>query len=206
MILNPLKNLKFLESDMRNKDWIITSFIFVYKTIEYVVLVNLFLKNSDKKNNYALVKLHFMKTSNLEYELEVEANINGLLCPAKIVRNYFNIEYKQNLGEILNQFSAHLGSFVPCTVNEQITQIQKVAMTRSLSKSDSEDPDKMYCYKVLRNPKGKKRSRYNEEKTKILRSDLFNYFKDDTSISFCYSEDYFLEKKTAEIIRNFAKK
>ena len=34
----------------------------------------------------------------------------------------------------------------------------------------------------------------------------FEYFKNDKSISFCYKEEESLEKTTAEIIRNFAKK
>ena len=91
-------------------------------------------------------------------------------------------------------------------MNENVTQIQKKAMLSSLSKSDSENPNKLYCYKVKRNPLGEKRSPFNEDKTKILRPDLFEYFKNDKSISFCYKEEESLEKTTAEIIRNFAKK
>ena len=56
-----LSNLKELKNDMVNKDWTICSFIFEYKEIEYIVLVKRFVGNEKRENQYALVKLHFMK-------------------------------------------------------------------------------------------------------------------------------------------------
>jgi len=50
---------------------------------------------------------------------------------------------------------------------------KKVAMVRSLSNSDSEDPNKIYCTKVRRNPVGNKRNEFNADKTKLLRGALF---------------------------------
>ena len=78
-------------------------------------------------------------------------------------------------------------------------------MVRSLSISDSEDPEKIYCTMVRRNPEGKKRSEFNSDKTKLLRSDLFKYFKDDESISFCYSTELTKENDDATILKNFSK-
>ncbi len=56
-----LSNLKELKNDMVNKDWTICSFIFEYKEIEYIVLVKRFVGTEKRENQYALVKLHFMK-------------------------------------------------------------------------------------------------------------------------------------------------
>lgn len=78
-------------------------------------------------------------------------------------------------------------------------------MVRSLSISDSEDPEKIYCTMVRRNPEGKKRSEFNSDKTKIRREELFEYFKDDESISFCYSKEPEKENDDATILRNFSK-
>lgn len=77
-------------------------------------------------------------------------------------------------------------------------------MIKSLSKSDSEDPKKVYCYKVRRNPKGQMRTLFNADKTKLRRESLFNYFKDDKSISFCYSTDKNDENDDATILYNFS--
>lgn len=198
-----LENLKTLKQDMVSKNWIISSLLFSYKKIDYIVLVNLFVKNEIKKNPYALVKLHFMKKNDLENKLEVEANTQGLLTEAKIIRNYFGIEYEENLGEILKEFSEYLNKFIPTEMNNAISDLEKTAMINSLSKSDSENPNKIYCYKIMRNPEGKRRSPFNEDKTKLLYMKLFKYFEKDSSISFCYTEDKEKEKTISKIIRNF---
>lgn len=77
-------------------------------------------------------------------------------------------------------------------------------MLSSLSLSDKEDPNKIYCIGVKRNPKGKRRTAFNEGKIKLLRVDLFNIFKDDETISFCYSTKKEEEKETSCIIKNFS--
>ena len=52
-----------------------------------------------KKSPYALVLLEFLEKNNLDYNLQVEANSNGLLIDAKELRNYFRIKYSPNLGD-----------------------------------------------------------------------------------------------------------
>lgn len=81
---------------------------------------------------------------------------------------------------------------------------KKVAMVRSLSNSDSEDPNKIYCTKVRRNPVWNKRSEFNADKTKLLRGALFEHFRNDIGVSFCYSADKTEENDNDTILRNFA--
>lgn len=198
-----LENLQELKKDMVSKKWTISSFLFTYKRIDYIVLVKLFVKNESKKNKFALLKLHFMESKNLNNDLEVEANIQGLLIGAKIIRNFFCIEYSENLGKILKEFAVYLNKSIPIKMNNSISDIEKAAMINSLSKSDSENPNKLYCYKIMRNPEGKQRSPFNEDKTKLLYMKLFKYFEKDPTISFCYTEDKGKEKSISEIIQNF---
>ena len=146
-----------------------------------------------------------MKETDLTDLLEVEANSNRLLIDAKKLREYFGIEYSNNLGDIINQFSNQLGDSIPTNIKMNISDIEKQAMVRSLSISDSEDPEKIYCTMVRRNPEGKKRSEFNSDKTKLLRCKLFKYFKDDESISFCYSKEPERENDDATILKNFSK-
>lgn len=200
-----LENLKSLKEDMKNNGWTICSFIFKYKNKNYIVLVKRFVGNVQRILKYALVKLEFMKETDLTDLLEVEANSNGLLIDAKTLREYFGIEYSNNLGDIINQFSNQLGDSIPTNIKMNISDIEKQAMVRSLSMSDSEDPEKIYCTMVRRNPEGKKRSEFNSDKTKLLRSELFKYFKDDESISFCYSKEPEKENNDATILKNFSK-
>lgn len=144
-----------------------------------------------------------MESKNLNNDLEVEANIQGLLIEAKIIRNFFCIEYSENLREILKEFAVYLNKSIPIKMNNSISDIEKAAMINSLSKSDSENPNKLYCYKIMRNPEGKQRSPFNEDKTKLLYMKLFKYFEKDPTISFCYTEDKGKEKSISEIIQNF---
>lgn len=100
-----LENLKSLKDDMVDKNWTIRSFIFCYKETEYIVLVKRFVGTEKRVNNYALVKLHFMKSDDLPDDLEIEANSRELIVDAKTLRHYFGIEYQENLGDILHQFT-----------------------------------------------------------------------------------------------------
>lgn len=201
-----LTNLRLLRNDMLGKGWVISSFLFKYKSIEYIVLVHLFDDKHKKRNPYALVLLEFLEKNDLAHELKVEANSNSLLLSAKELRNYFGIKYSLNLGNILTQFTNILNKSIPTVANERLSEEQKQAMSASLSRSDSEDPNKKYCFGVRRNPIGYSRSNFNDNKTRLLRPSLYNYFKDDETISFCFSSQVQDEKSNSEIIEVFSKK
>nr|WP_296007063.1 DUF6037 family protein [uncultured Veillonella sp.] len=194
-----LSKFKQLKEDMEKKEWTIT-----YKSIKYVVLVRRFIDNVKKRDPYALVKLDFFKANDLSCTLSAEANSNRILIDARTLREYFGIEYSENLGDILEQFYTRFGEFIPDSVPLQFSELEISLMIKSLSKSDSEDPNKIYCYKVRRNPKGQMRTLFNADKTKLRRESLFNYFKDDKSISFCYSIDKNDENDDATILYNFS--
>ncbi|MDB8661449.1 DUF6037 family protein, partial [Streptococcus anginosus] len=86
-----LENLKLLKKDMERLDWTICSFIFNCKDIEYIVLVKRFVENEPRKNKYALVKLHFMRSNDLSNDLVCEANSHSLLVDTRTMREYFEI-------------------------------------------------------------------------------------------------------------------
>lgn len=199
-----LQNLRELKEDMVNKDWTICSFIFQYKSIDYIVLVKRFVGIERRINEYALVKLHFMKCEDLSDDMQVEAHSNGLIIEAKKLREYFRIEYGDNLGNILKQFTEQLGKAIPTNVPDNVSEKEKIAMVNSLSRSASEDIDRIYCNKVKRNPDGGQRSPFNADKTKLLRASLFEYFRNEPNISFCYYADPAMENDDSTILRNFA--
>ncbi|MDL2057037.1 DUF6037 family protein [Limosilactobacillus reuteri] len=199
-----LINLKLLKKDMQTNGWVISSFAFRYKRIRYIVLVHLFGDKLRKKNTYALVCLSFLLENDLNNSLIVEANTAGLLMDAKTLREFFGIEYHENLGDILSQFSNYLNHFIPVKVPVVYPRDQKEAMLSSLSKSDAEDPNKRYCFAVKRNPIGSKRSAFNSDKAHLLRPSLFDKYKDDVSISFCFSSDEHDEKSDFAIMNSFS--
>lgn len=116
-----ISNLNELKNDMVSKNWTICSFLFRYKLVVYIVLVKRFVGKEKRVNQYALVKLHFMKRDDLNEGLEIEANSSKLLINAKILRQYFCIEYQDNLGDILKQFTETFGKAIPMNIPENIS-------------------------------------------------------------------------------------
>lgn len=118
---------------------------------------------------------------------------------------YFGIEYSNNMGDILCQFTKQLGEIIPKIVPNIVSDIERKAMVNSLSISDSENPNKIYCNKVKRNPNGWKRSEFNSDKTKLLRDSLFKHFCNEPNVSFCYFDEPSMENDDATILKNFSK-
>ncbi|VWX36710.1 DUF6037 family protein [Exiguobacterium oxidotolerans] len=203
--MNVFENLKSLKSDMQRNGWIIDSFLFKYKNQNFVVLIKLY-EESARKPEYALLKLEFLRNGKFSDSLDVPANSAGLLIDTKELRAYFNIEYSENLGDLLRQFNANLATFIPDTINEHKSISEIEAISNSLSKSDSDDPQKVYCYPVKRNSlkaNGSfgERSIFNDNKARILREELYNKLncKNEKHLSFCFSK-FPKHEKTDEII------
>ncbi len=203
--MNIFENFRLLKADMEEKGWVIEAFSFSYKKVDYVVLVKLYQRNEVKENRYALLKLEFLKAHDINDNLVVPANARELLTDARTLREYFGIEWSDNLGNILRQFSEHFSQFIPDKIDLSKSDLFKVAMTKSLSVSDSEDPRKIYCYGVRRNRNNGLRSIFNDNKSRLLRPKLYEKFMDEQTVSFCYSLNSEREKTDAEVIRNFTK-
>ena len=213
--MRPLENLHALKADMEKNGWVIDSFKFHFKKVDYIVLVILYVPD-EPRPQYALLQLDFLDAKNFQRHLLVPANAQKLMTDAKIIREFFDIKYEENLGEILLQFSRLLGKFIPDRVNTQKSQTEKEAMVYTLSKKDSDDPSRIYCYAVKRNPTAKdrltgivrqqRRSPYNDNKTRVLRRTLYNRLGGDDTLSFCYSDDPSKSRTDEEIISNWASK
>lgn len=208
----PLQNLHLLKADMEKKGWIIDSFKFRYKKINYIVLVILFVPN-EPREKYALVQLDFLDATNFDRHLLSSANAGGLMLPAEIIRKFFHIDYAPNLGDILQQFTELVGFHIPEKISTSKSKIERQAIAHKMIQTGCEEPDKIYCYTVKRNPiiidsktgekKQAKRTPENESKTRMLRMTLYDRLGKDDSISFCYSDNPALSRTDEEIISNW---
>ncbi|MBX0316069.1 DUF6037 family protein [Planococcus glaciei] len=203
------ENLKSLKSDMENKGWRIDSFLFTYKQQEFIVLVKLYSETA-RKPDYALLELEFLKKDNFTDNLIVPANSVKLFIDAKTLRTYFNIEYGENLGIILQQFNGFLATFIPTYKKEQKSGLEKKAISHSLSRSDGDDPEKIYCFAVKRNRVKAdgtygERSPFNDNKARLWRKDVYDKLdcRNEKHISFCFSKNPEEEKTDEEIIYNW---
>lgn len=206
---NIFKNLRFLKMDMEEKGWSIDSFLFKYKQQDFVVLIKLY-EGDEAKPDYALLKIEFLRQGDFDDNLLVPANSVKIFVDAKTLREYFNIEYTENLGNILQQFNQHFSTFIPTKVIETKSDIQKKAMVCSLNQSDAENPNKLYCYAVRRNPIKAdgtlgQRSSFNDNKTRLLRPKLYQKLSIEENLSFCFSDDPNEEKTNEDIMYNWSK-
>ncbi|UFH58268.1 DUF6037 family protein [Sulfurovum mangrovi] len=201
--MNIFENFRVLKQDMENHGWVIEAFQFIYKNRDYIVLAKLYQKD-DRKPKYALLQVEILKKNDINDNLTIPVNTNGFMTDAKTLREFFDIDYSENIGDILRQFNEYFSTFIPTQVNLAKSQELKVVMTNSLSKSDSQDPSKIYCFSIKRNPDTEKRTPFNDNKSRLLRPSLYVKFKDDHTVSFCYSSKKEKEKTDGEIINNFS--
>lgn len=89
---------------MRRQGWVVTCFDFTYKQRGYYVTVTDYI-NSPKPDGFALVDLCFMRKTDITDSLSVPANQGGLMVEAQTLREFFGIEWAENLGDILHQFT-----------------------------------------------------------------------------------------------------
>ncbi|MBC3618738.1 hypothetical protein H8R01_15830 [Vibrio metschnikovii] len=202
--MNVLENLRVLKKDMESNGWVIDAFPFRFKAVDYIVLVKLYDENDAKRPEYALLELEFLKKNDISDNLVAPANTMRLLITPQELRTYFGIEWSENLRDILSQFYEYLSGFIPLSVGLHRTKEIDVAMVESLSKSDSEDPRKVYCFSAKRNPNDGNRSPYNDNKTRILRPILYSKLSGDPQVSFNYSLEESKKKSDSEIISNFS--
>ncbi|HHZ8505257.1 DUF6037 family protein [Morganella morganii] len=197
------ESFRLLRDDMVENGWVIEAFPFNYRNRDYIVLAKLY-GDGETKPKYALMKVEILKSEEISERLVLAVNVNGFMTEAKQLRAFFDIEYGQNLGDLLNQFNEYFAGFIPIHVTLDRSPHIEEAMVISLSRSDSQDPNKRFCYGVKRNPDGQQRSLFNDNKTRLLRPTLYPEFSNDPSISFCYSADANDNKPDKEIIKNFS--
>lgn len=212
--MRPLQNLHALKTDMEKNGWVVDSFRFCFKNIDYIVLVILF-EPDEPREQYALLHLDFLRADNFNCHLLTSANAGGLMIDPQTLRLFFGIKYAENLGEILQQFSTELGYHIPESVSSTKTDVEKRAIVHTLCKKDNEETNKVNCYAVKRNPvvvdnntgnyRQQKRSPYNDNKTRLLRVSLYEKLGKDQTISFCYCDDPERDYPDEIIIENWTK-
>lgn len=199
-----MENIAILIKYLRDNNWHMTSFLFNYKQIEYIVLFE-DLNNLTINNNGYDVLLTFIDSDDETRKLSVMANSYRFEFEVKEFREFFHIEFSHNLGNVFKQFYEYFNDFVPVTTNIHHTDQEKRLTIERLNRNDNDN--NICCYKLMRNPtvNGKQhhRTMFNAQKCRMLKNDLYIHFERDDTISFCFREEN--ELTTNEILRNFAK-
>ena len=148
------------------------------------------------------MELTFVDRADPARTLTAPANSSGIDIGAKELREYFGIDWVPNLGDLLSQFAEAVGECILGSIPEVLDAEERTAIVRQLDKSSSEDPRKMYCRAVRRNPPRAdgtpgQRSVFISQKTELLRSKLFAHLRQDSNVSFQYSVNRRMNKRTS---------
>lgn len=187
-----MANIEVLLQHLRTNRWHITAFPFIYKGISYIVLFE-DIENLRIVPEEYIILLTFIDRADENHVLKVKANQNKFDIDAKNLREFFGIEYGENLGNILRQFYETFNNFVPQTINQNFDVETNNAVINRLSHNDNDDVNNVYCYAARRNGVHKgvqyHRTPFNSDKTRLLRKTLFDLLGGDDTISFYYRDE-----------------
>lgn len=198
-----MPNIKSLLQSIRENDWYITAFDFVFNQHSYVVVFE-DLRELDKGTKYYAVMLTFIDRNDENRILKTYANSYDFKASDEELRDYFEI-HGDGLGKgiwnLYNSFNRDMpDSYTPLDNQYRNTVLNII--------DEREHNEGFCCYEARHNGRKssgeqKNRSAKNTAKTKLLRETLFNILGGDKTISFYYRQEG--ELSDSEIIANLAK-
>lgn len=199
-----MEKIKKLLEEMNKINYKITLINFYFNKLNYFLILER-LKKSERKNQYATIKLTFIRKKDQE-RITIEGNSTRFLIDSKTLITYFKVNSNK-----INDFSKYLFVVFINHIPENIPNLnnkEKKIIINYINKEENEE-GKIYCTGLMRNgiKNGKQNTRtsLNLEKTRILYPKLYEDFKNDETISFKYSPRIEDEKEYLQILENFYK-
>jgi hypothetical protein len=203
-----LENLPNLLNDMKNKSYVIDSFPFTYNTISTIVIIKTYYKTERKPHKYAYAKLEFINSKNITDSITAycdffEVHFNN----AEMFYRFFNISHGIGSRAVFIAFAECFAKAIP---NQKvIDKVDPIERRLLGGRSEGNNPNAVYLFEVRRNGlkengERKKRTIENSNKTETLRKYIYDKYKDDDHLSFCYSDSPERELEDDEIIKRFA--
>lgn len=201
------KRLPYLLKNMEEKEWIIDSFPFKYKGVQYIVILTRYCENERKPSKYAKAIVEFVKRNNTNNSIKGYIDFfNVHFSSVREFCNFFEIEKGNAKRDLFKDFSKIFSDFIP---EEKV--IEKNDIERKLigSRAEGTNINATYCYDVRRNGRNKdgspnKRSIENSNKAQSLRPKLYEIYYKDTNLSFFFSDKVKDERSDSEIIKVFS--
>lgn len=206
----PINNIGYLLEDLRRNGWHMTAFDFNYKGSHYIVLFENNENIETRKNAYASIVLTFIDSEIPLRRYAVEANQVMMFFNPKEFREFFHIEYTNNLGDLFKQFFNRFTLFVPRTAPKELDSRKNLEIDRTLAGRGGHSPDAIYCYDARRlgqrNGRQMVRSIFISNLTARRRPELFKQFRNEPTVTFYYSPKESDELSDVKILENFARR
>ena len=141
-----ISNFDALLYDLRQHGYHMTAFSFHYTGFSYTVLFEDNGNIEERRNRYASAIFTFIDVDEPDRRLVVESNRAGLLfTDVREFREFFGIQYAENLGDIFKQFFERLLAFIPPLKPEHLDEQMKIEIIRTLAGRSGHDPNAIFC-------------------------------------------------------------
>lgn len=200
-------NLLLLLSDMEKKFWMIDSFRFVYKEVNYIVILKLYKENERKPSQYAKAKVEFIKLEARHRSIKACIDFyNVYFNSVYEFCEFFGIEAGNANRDLFDDFSEIFSHYIPSEKTLDKTPEERMLIGE---RAEGNNPNAIYCFDVRRNGKREDgtpntRSIENSNKAQTLRPHLYERFCEDSNLSFFFSDNPDDERSDMEILNSFA--
>lgn len=195
-----LGNLDALMRDMSEKHWHITAFTFRFGEVTATVLVEDVSCFSPKEEN-SIARLTFHDINERDRILKTEASNDALYVGLSDIRAFFKIGWIDKVGDLLTDFYSRLNNAIPPEHPVELNQEENQAINECRNRGDHNNGTCIFA--VKHNANNGQRSPFNDDKAKSFCPDVYEEYRLDTNISFCFRETNALSLD--EIRNNFAK-
>lgn len=206
------ENLKKHIADMKSSERTFSGFEFSYNHFNCIGILSI-AKSDLKVNRFAIAKIYIYKNQDLVNYLVVYPSWKDMSISPNISAfyNFFDIDTSYNgdhFKELKAGFISITDLFISPCFKSNLAPFVKRATVHTLITNDPTDPNKKYCISlklngVKKNGERKKRTDYNDEKSRHLKEKLYDIVGKHKEISFNYSTNIEEEKDDWEILSHF---
>ncbi len=178
-------NLVAFLADMHDMEWHIASFLYTYNGVHTAVSVE-DTACFNPSNQWVICRLTFFDLDEQNRIFQTETTRQSFQANITDIRHFFKIQYAPNLRDFLDSFYAYFAEHTPRNVNRQPRHDEENAIKRTYEKL-GENPY-TNCYGILHNKNKGQRRPQNSDKALKYAPDIYEHYKNDTNISFCFHE------------------
>ncbi len=178
-------NLISFLADMRNIGWHIASFLYTYNGVRTAVSVE-DTACFEPSNQWVICRLTFFDLDDETRVFQTETSHQSFQASITDIRHFFKIKYVPNPRDFLDSFYTHFAEHTPHNVNRHPDLNEEDAIKRTYERL-GENPY-TNCYGIIHNRDNGQRRPQNSDKAIKYAPDIYEHYKNDTNISFCFHE------------------
>ena len=197
--MHPLSNFNVLKANLRRLDRLVSVLKFEYNGIMCYMVFHVLDKPIDL---IWTIELTFHNPQDKTYDFKCYANQQRMSFEFAQFANFFHIAQGNETHRValVQNFYSYLNSTMDTNVPERYSNIEAQYICNRILHHNNNDDKKIYFSYIKRNGEGQKRSPYNNDKAATLYPDIYNEFRNQPKISFCFSDKKEDERTLIQIL------